>query len=220
LWLALVLLAVLGAGAGAATIVLLRHNTTGSPTGGSSSPATSSLAPPQTAPQIVDAINEPTTGPLPAGWTTRDRSATGTEVAGLSIGAPANWTVSKSGYQTYLYDPSVNANILIDLTPHTFPNDMLKEAQYIRKQSLDQNRFPGYLGLGLQAATIRGTHGSWWKFTWVDNGVNQEAIDLLFVLRTPAGPQSYAVYMTAPESIWNQMRPIFDEEAETFAPLT
>jgi tRNA A-37 threonylcarbamoyl transferase component Bud32 len=220
LWLALVLLAVLGAGAGAATIVLLRHNTTGSPTGGSSSPATSSLAPPQTAPQIVDAINEPTTGPLPAGWTTRDRSATGTEVAGFSIGAPANWTLSKSGYQTYLYDPSVNANILIDLTPHTFPNDMLKEAQYIRKQSLDQNRFPGYLGLGLQAATIRGTHGSWWKFTWVDNGVNQEAIDLLFVLRTPAGPQSYAVYMTAPESIWNQMRPIFDEEAETFAPLT
>jgi tRNA A-37 threonylcarbamoyl transferase component Bud32 len=220
LWLALVLLAVLGAGAGAATIVLLRHNTTGSPTGGSSSPATSSLAPPQTAPQIVDAINEPTTGPLPAGWTTRDRPATGTEVAGFSIGAPASWTVSKSGYQTYLYDPSVNANILIDLTPHTFPNDMLKEAQYIRKQSLDQNRFPGYLGLGLQAATIRGTHGSWWKFTWVDNGVNQEAIDLLFVLRTPAGPQSYAVYMTAPESMWNQMRPIFDEEAETFAPLT
>jgi eukaryotic-like serine/threonine-protein kinase len=220
LWLALVLLAVLGAGAGAATIVLLRHNTTGSPTGGSSSPATSSLAPPQTAPQIVDAINEPTTGPLPAGWTTRDRPATGTEVAGFSIGAPASWTVSKSGYQTYLYDPSVNANILIDLTPHTFPNDMLKEAQYIRKQSLDQNRFPGYLGLGLQAATIRHTHGSWWKFTWVDNGVNQEAIDLLFVLRTPAGPQSYAVYMTAPESMWNQMRPIFDEEAETFAPLT
>ena len=43
LWLALVLLAVLGAGAGAATIVLLRHGTTGTPLGGSSSPATSSL---------------------------------------------------------------------------------------------------------------------------------------------------------------------------------
>jgi tRNA A-37 threonylcarbamoyl transferase component Bud32 len=220
LWLALVLLAVLGAGAGAATIVLLRHNTTGSAAGGSSSPATSSLPPPQTAPQIVDAINEHTTGPLPAGWTTRDRPATSAEVAGFTIGAPANWKASTAGYQTYLYDPSANANILIDLTPHTFPNDMLREGQYIRKQSLAQNRFPGYVGLGLQAATIRGTHGAWWKFTWDDNGVSQEAIDLLFVLHTPAGAQSYAVYMTAPKSIWNQMRPVFDEEAETFAPLT
>ena len=54
----------------------------------------------------------------------------------------------------------------------------------------------------------------------MDNGVSQEAIDLLFVLQTPAGAQSYALYMTAPASMWNQMRPIFDEEAETFAPLT
>ena len=115
------------------------------------------------------------------------RPATGTETAGFTIGAPASWTGSTTGYQTYLYDPSANANILIDLTPHTYPNDMLKEAQYIRNQSLAQNRFPGYLGVGLQAETIRGTHGAWWKFTWVDKGVNQEAIDLLFVLRHPGG---------------------------------
>jgi eukaryotic-like serine/threonine-protein kinase len=226
LWLALVLLALLGAGAGAATIVLLRHNTTGTPLGGSSSPATSSstgtgtLPPPDTVPQIVNAVNEHTTGPLPAGWTTVSRPATGTEAAGFTIAAPSNWTSSASGYQNYLYDPSANANILIDLTPHTYPNDMLKEAQYIKRQSLAQNRFPGYLDMGLQAETIRGTPGAWWKFTWVDKGVDQEAIDLLFVLRTPAGAQSYALYMTAPQSMWNQMRPTFDEMVETFAPLT
>jgi hypothetical protein len=226
LWLALVLLAVLGAGAGAATIVLLRSDTTSTPLGGSSSPATSSssgtgtLAPPETAPQIVNAVNEHTTGPLPAGWTTVSRPATGTETAGFSIAAPSNWTSSASGYQNYLYDPSANVNILIDLTPHTYPNDMLKEAQYIKRQSLAQNRFPGYLDDGLQAETIRGTPGAWWKFTWVDKGVNQEAIDLLVVLHTPAGAQSYALYMTAPQSMWNQMRPIFDEMVETFAPLT
>ena len=148
LWLALLLLAVLGAGAGAATIVLLRHNPAGTPLGGSSSPATGTLAPPETAPQIVNAINEHTTGPLPAGWTTVNRPATGTETAGFTIGEPANWTASTTGYQTYLYDPSANANILIDLTPHTFPNDMVQEAQYIRNQSLALNRFPGYLGWG------------------------------------------------------------------------
>ena len=148
------------------------------------------------------------------------RPATGTEAAGFTIAAPSNWTSSASGYQNYLYDPSANANILIDLTPHTYPNDMLKEAQYIKRQSLAQNRFPGYLDMGLQAETIRGTPGAWWKFTWVDKGVNQEAIDLLFVLHTPAGAQSYALYMTAPQSMWNQMRPIFDEMVETFTPLT
>jgi len=148
------------------------------------------------------------------------RHATGTETAGFTIAAPANWTSSASGYQNYLYDPSANANILIDLTPHTYPNDMLREARYIKSQSLAQNRFPGYLDMGVKAGTIRGTPGAWWKFTWVDKGVSQEAIDLLFVLHTPAGAQSYALYMTAPQSMWNQMRPVFDEMVETFAPLT
>jgi eukaryotic-like serine/threonine-protein kinase len=224
LWLALVLLAVLGAGAGAATIVLLRHSTSGTPLGqrGSgppvSSPGSAGTLPPATL-QIVDAVNR-SRGALPAGWTTVREQATSTQTAGFTIAGPSNWTQSTSGNQTYLRDPSANANILIDLTPHTFPNDMVAEAQYIRNQSLAQNRFPGYTQLGLAAETIRGRPGAWWKFTWDDNGVSQEAIDLLFVLHTPAGAQSYALYMTAPASMWSQMRPIFDEEVETFAPLT
>jgi eukaryotic-like serine/threonine-protein kinase len=218
LWIALVLLAVLGAGAGVASIVLLRHGTTGTPQGGG--PA--SLAPPATAPQIVNAINEHVTGPLPAGWSTVSRPATSAETAGFTIGAPANWAPSTTGYQTTVRDPSASANILIDLTPHTFPNDMLREAQYIKSQSLAENRFPGYSQAagGLAAITIRGTRGSYWKFEWIDNGVEQEAIDLLFVLHTSAGAQSYALYMTAPASRWSQMRPIFDEAVETFTPLT
>ena len=40
---------------------------------------------------------------------------------------------------------------------------------------------------------------------------------MLFVAHTSAGPQSYALYMTAPVSKFDQMRPIFDEEVETFA---
>jgi eukaryotic-like serine/threonine-protein kinase len=223
LWLALVLLAVLGAGAGAAAIVLLRHDTTSTPPGGSaasSSTGTGTLAPPATAPQIVNAINEHTTGPLPARWTTATRPAADTEAAGFTLAVPTAWTSTTSGYQNYWYDPSANANILIDLTPHTFPNDMLREARYIKSQSLAQGRFPGYHDMGVAPQTIRGTRGAWWKFTWVDKGVNQEALDLLFVLRTPGGAQSYALYMTAPQSMWNQMRPIFDEMVETFAPLT
>jgi eukaryotic-like serine/threonine-protein kinase len=225
LWIALILLAVLGAGAGAATIVLLRHGTTSTPSGQGSSPPVSSSAPtgtgtlPPATLQIVDAVNT-RPGGLPSGWATFTYHATGTQTAGFTIARPTSWLQSTTGNQTYLRDPSANANILIDLTPHTFPNDMLREAEYIRDQSLAKNRFPGYIQLGLAAETIRGTPGAWWKFTWVDNGVTQEAIDLLFVLQTPAGPQSYALYMTAPASMWSQMRPIFDEQVETFNPLT
>jgi serine/threonine protein kinase len=211
LWVTLVLLAVLGAAAGAATITLLRYN--GSSAG---------TLPPATL-QIVDAVNDQH-GALPAGWTTRTHHATGNETAGFTIAAPTDWQKSTSGQQTILADPAENANIVIDLTRHTYPNDMLAEAQYIRRNSLEADRFPGYsqagAGMGVFATTIRDTHGAFWKFTWIDGGVTQEAIDLLFVLDTSAGAQSYALYMTAPASMWSHMRPTFDEEAETFAPLT
>src|SRR5579862_4259026 len=225
----LVVLAVLGAIAGATTVVLLKHNSTTSstPPGHASTPASTPATSPGTATtpagggtlpsantQIVDAINMTRTGPLPAGFTTYSQPAQANENAGFSLARPTDWAPSASGYQTYLRDPSANANILIDLTPHTFPNDMVQEAQYIKTNSL--KRFPGYSQIGLQATNIRGTSGAYWKFTWDDQGVQQEVIDLLFVLQTPAGSQSYALYMTAPEAMWTQLRPVFDEMAETF----
>ena len=220
LWwkIALVLLVVLGAGAGAAVVTLVRHGTAGTPSGSSSSSA--ALPSPANAPQIVNAINQPTTGPLPAGWHFVTHQPTSAENAGFTIATPTGWTLSSSGYQTYLTDPAATqTNILLDLTPHTYPNNMLEEAKYIRNQSLLNGRFPGYAGLGIEAETIRGTPGAWWKFTWDDNGIRQEAIDLLFILQTERGPQSYALYMTAPAGTWSHMRPVFDEEVETFALL-
>ncbi len=222
LWIVLVLLAVLGAGA--AAILALRHNTSGTASGpgstgttGTSSGSAGGL--PARSLQIVDAINRHP-GSLPAGWATVTHQAATGEAAGFSIAAPATWTQSTTGHQTYLRDPSANVNILIDLTPHTFPGDMVEEAEYIRAESLAQDRFPGYRQIGLGAATIRGTRGSAWKFTWQDDGVSQEAIDMLMVLQTPAGAQSYALYMTAPASMWPQLRQTFDEAAETFATRT
>ena len=92
---------------------------------------------------------------------------------------------------------------------------MLREAQYIEERSISE--FPGYHRLGLAAIPIRNTSGSYWKFTWNKAGVQQEAIDLLFVLQTRSGPQSYTLYMTAPANSFAQIRPTFDEEVETFA---
>jgi hypothetical protein len=217
LWwkIALVVLAVIGACAGAATVLLIHHNDTNAAHGRSSS--TNTL--PSSSLQIVDAINKQSTGALPAGYATYSQPAAANETAGFGLAAPTSWKASTSGYQTYLRNPSVgNVNLLVDLTPHTFRNDMLKEATYIRNHSLP--RFPGYKQLGLARLTIRGQPGSYWKFTWDDAGVQQEAIDLLYMAQTSAGQQSYALYMTAPVSEWSQMRPVFDEEMETFNPMT
>ncbi len=139
-------------------------------------------------------------------------------MAGFSVAVPANWRATTSGFQTYLRDPSAaNVNLLTDLTPHTYMNDMLKEAAYVRAQSI--LGFPGYEQLELSLVTIRGSPGAYWNFTWDDAGVRQEAADLLWIARTSAGRQSYALYVTAPASMWNQMQPVFELAMRTFSPL-
>jgi len=225
----LVILVLLGAGAGAA-VVLLNHGNPGSAQGqttptvsasGTGSGGTPALPPADL--QITSAVNMQRTGPLPAGFKTFSQGAQAGENAGWSLAGPASWTMSAgaTSYQTYLRDPSAaGVNILIDLTPHTYPNNMLLEAQFIKQHSLAENRFPGYAQQGLSAIPIRGTSGSYWKFTWQDGSTRQEAIDLLFVLQTPSGSQSYALYMTGPLSTFGHFRPIFDEMVETFLPQT
>jgi len=211
-------LAIIGAGAGAATVVLLHQNhTTTPPTTPSTSAAGSTPAVGSTLPaaNLITAINQPLTGPPPAGYRSYSKPASGTETAGFSIDLPSNWVVTQQGaFQTYLTDPGTTTNLLVDLTPHTYPGNMVEEAQYIESQSL--TGFPGYKRINLQALTIRGTPGAFWKFTWKKNGVEQEALDLLFI----QDQQSYALYATAPASQWQQLQATFDEELRTFAPLT
>ena len=211
-------LAIVGAGAGAATVVLLNQNhsttppTTPSTSATGSTPAGGSTLP---AANLITAINQPLTGPPPAGYRSYSKPASGTETAGFSIDRPSNWTVTQKGaFQTYLTDPGTTTNLLVDLTPHTYPGNMVEEAQYIESRSIPA--FPGYKRINLQALTIRNTPGAFWKFTWMKNGVEQEALDLLFI----QDQQSYALYATAPASQWQQLQATFDEELRTFAPLT
>jgi serine/threonine protein kinase len=217
---AVVLLALIGVAAGVSTVFLLHHNHTNTGTASGSNPTgpRASASPPQ----IVTAINETSSGSLPTGYTTYPVPASADEKAGFSVAAPTSWKASTKGNQTYLTSPTPNVNLLIDLTAHTYPNNMLREATYIRNESLAADRFPGYRQLGLARLTIRGQPGAYWKFTWDDAGVELEAIDLLYVAPTSAGSQSYALYLTAPASIWNQaqVKSVFDEEVETFTPMT
>ena len=118
-------LAIIGAGAGAATVVLLNQNHTGSPQGGSSTtppastPATGGTLPPAL---LTTAINQPLTGPPPAGYQEPHEGGHGHGERRLQHRLPDNWTmVQKGAHQTWLYAPQSGVNMLVDLTPHTYP---------------------------------------------------------------------------------------------------
>ena len=226
--LALAALAVIGAGAGAATVMALHHTTnspgTGHSSGSSTGTGTGTATLPSSALQLTNAINmsKSATSPLPSGFTSYSQSSsiTGT-TAGFQIAYPAAWSVTKrSTRQWRLQSPDNAATyMLVDLTSHTYPYDMLREARYIRDQSIAEGHFPGYKEIGLSRLQIRGAPGAVWKFIWDNNGIPQEVLDFVWVAHTSTGPQSYALYFTSPMSNWIAMHPVFDEEAETFATL-
>jgi eukaryotic-like serine/threonine-protein kinase len=175
---------------------------------------------PTTAFGSVNALNNPS-ATVPSGWTpeTVRASADGT-TAGFSIDMPPGWTEQRSGMATHFTSP--NGMFLdVDLTPHTYQN-MVNEAKFIRDQSLLKGTFPGYKQDHLQAVPVRGTQGAFWQFAWspADN-VRQLTDDILFILKTSAGSQSYALYFRAPDNGWSTTYlPVFEQILRTFEPAT
>ena len=106
----------------------------------------------------------------------------------------------------------------IDLTPHT-KTDMLAEANYLVQITQQQHKFPGYQVVSIRRASIRGGSGAAWEFTWQSAAGTIRALDLLYIASTPAGQQSYALYMSAPAATWNSHLAAFDEEMHTFQPV-
>jgi hypothetical protein len=231
--LALLALAIIGAGAGAATIMTLRHHndtpskageSVGQSTGTGQSTRTGSGPVVTGKPLNVNYwIDQPVpaTSSLPGFKAYTWSAASAGTTSGFQIAYPDNWSIVQSSPVRIKFEDQTVGNVymLVDLTPHTFPKNMVREATYIKDQSLAKGAFPGYKQLGLGALTIRGRPGAFWKFTWDDNGVQQEVLDVMYIANTSAGPQSYALLFTAPVSQWDAMHQYFDVEARTFAPL-
>ena len=228
--LALAALLVIGAGAGAATVMALRSHSTATTggsgstgratTGGGTGTGTGSAANPTSINQSIDEP-ESATGTLPSGFQAYSVSAgTAGTTAGFQVAYPSSWNVQRTtAVRTRFQYPALNAYLLVDMTRHTYPNDMLAEARYIERQSLAKGSFPGYQRLEMARLNIRGRPGAYWKFQWNDSGTEQEVLDLMYVANTSAGQQSYALLFTAPKAQWNALHVDFDPEAQTFAPL-
>jgi eukaryotic-like serine/threonine-protein kinase len=192
---------------GGVVALLLRHHTT----------ATATPGPPL--PPSVRAINNPSSV-LPNNWGTETvpPSITGT-TAGFTIGVPPGWQVTRQKLATYITSPGGARYLEIDLTPHA-REDMVHEAYYIQNQVTAKGLLPGYQLTSISAVPIRGTHGAFWSFTWVNlkNGLMQ-VDDQLFIEPTNNGSQSYAIYYTAPLDEWRGALKVFDEMLRTFEPV-
>ena len=145
-------------------------------------------------------------------------AATLGSTAGFTVAVPDTWKVSTKGTATLAEAPSGSTFLQIDLTPHTYRN-MVVEAHYLAALTQRQGKFPGYRGLGIRAVNIRGGSGAAWQFTWQSPTLGRlRALDLVYIASTPAGAQSFALYMSSPEPTWSSSLGAFDEEMRTFRP--
>jgi hypothetical protein len=228
---ALAAVLVVAAAGAVAAAVLPKHGQNGAQGGtGTQSPSAGATgsAPPVTsnAPGVVNHFNAPT-ATVPAGFTqiTFPAAKTGT-TDGFTIAYPSGWTVQQQAghpQRIHFQDPHSSAHVDVDLTTHT-KADMLAEAKYVKQRTLAQKLFPGYSQIELDAQNLRGTRGGVWRFDYTGaGGVTMRADDLLFVLQTPNGPQSYAIFAAAPEgpnsSTWNKIDlPIIEKMLASFEP--
>jgi tRNA A-37 threonylcarbamoyl transferase component Bud32 len=219
-WIVVVICAVLVAAAiGAGTALALRHNNSG--TTGTGTTAVVQGRAPTTSFGSVNALNSQSTS-VPAGWTTETVTpSTYHTTAGFTVDVPPGWTEKPKGLATYFYGGD-NMVLDVDLSPHTYPDNMVQEAEHLQQQqAVLGDAFPGYQRLQLEAVPVRAAHGAFWQFTWSLKGERVRTDDILFVLPTSAGKQSYAVYMRAPNDGWNSTYlPVFEKILPTFEPVT
>jgi hypothetical protein len=198
-------------GAGAA--IALGHH-------GSSATAgarTDSTAPTKTPYGSVNALNAPS-AVVPAGWkTTALQPAAAKTNAGFTVSLPPGWTVQRKGLGTYFHGPS-DMLLEIDLTAHKYPSDMVREAASVESGALATGRFPDYHRAALTQVPVRGTKGAFWQFTWALNDVTPALTDdILFVMPTPDGAQSYAIYLRGRHTGWSSTYlPVFEKILSTF----
>jgi serine/threonine protein kinase len=162
------------------------------------------------------ALNHPD-GLAPASYTLLSGSPP-TATAGFSIGVAPGWNPQNLNSLVWvLHNPTQTGSLRIDLTPQTY-SDPYREASSLKAHDLQTGGLPGYQQLALGRASIRGTSGAVWEFSWTDktSGFRLRAEDLLF----SKDGQSFALYLVADDAAWDKVLPTFMEELRTFSITT
>jgi hypothetical protein len=159
-------------------------------------------------------------GSPPAGysWHTVTAARLGT-TAGLVIAAPAQWSVQAQGQSVSLQPPDGDAGIEISLAPFAAAAPVA-QARQEQAAAIASGQYPGYRLTAIEATVFRGRAAAAWRFTWRSGTLSRTTVlTLLVTMPTSAGPQPYAVSVSAPSRDFPAARKIFDTALTTFRPL-
>ncbi|MFD5733758.1 hypothetical protein ACFWIY_13100 [Streptomyces sioyaensis] len=67
--------------------------------------------------------------------------------------------------------------------------------------------YPGYERVRMDATTFRGRPAGYWEFTFQGRARGYRAVELAF---SGTDGTQYVIYLSAPDTQWNQYRPVFD----------
>jgi hypothetical protein len=161
----------------------------------------------------------PTALPYGYTWYSLSAASAGT-TGGFRVAVPSGWSTSRTGLVSYARSPAGAGFMEVDLTQHTFADEMT-EARWLQEKTISQGKFPHFRRIALRPTSVAGQPAALWTFSWVETGVGRViAADYLFNLPAGGGSQSYAVYASAPVSSWSQTSQALNEAIRSFQPLS
>ncbi|MEV0261688.1 serine/threonine-protein kinase [Streptomyces sp. NPDC050617] len=158
------------------------------------SPGKSKLPPPPAVPDGYQKVTEDGLGvsfPVPEGWTRQEKNST----------------------EVNYIDPSGLARIQVNVLDFA-SSDPLQHWKEVETQVKAEQR--GYKLGRMQDTKYLGEEAAVWEFTFQGKAREFRAIDLGF---GHEGGKEYAIYLSAPSTMWDQYRPVFDSVKDGFRPL-
>ncbi|MEV0278148.1 serine/threonine-protein kinase [Streptomyces sp. NPDC050610] len=150
----------------------------------------------------------PAPPPVPDGY----RKVTEKEL-GVSFPVPEGWTrQEKNSTEVNYIDPSGLARIQVNVLDFA-SSDPLQHWKEVEEQVQAEQR--GYKLGRMQNTKYLGEEAAVWEFTFQGKAREFRAIDLGF---GHEGGNEYAIYLSAPSSMWDQYRPVFDSVRDGFRP--
>jgi len=142
-------------------------------------------------------------GPLST-WTPYTDATTG-----FTIRYPPNWSVRRTGTQTFFVDPAGISYLEID---HQQPPSPSLTASSFDQEKSFSGSHPSYKRIGIEPITYQERPASLWQFTYSDNGANIRAADI--GVNSPK--YGFALYFQARAENWVQAQGTFDNFKSVF----
>ncbi|MEV0850416.1 serine/threonine-protein kinase [Streptomyces sp. NPDC049954] len=138
--------------------------------------------------------------PVPDGYQLRKAGE------GFSVPVREGWTTKDLGGGQLAYlDPTGLAGLRVDVVQFAGSDPLAHwrdtEEEQTRRDS------PGYERVRMAATTFRGRPAGYWEFTFKGRVRDFRAVELAF---SGTNGTQYVVYLSAPQSQWEQFRPVFD----------